>query len=403
MVDFLLGCSGWDYDEWIGPFYESRKGSKLAAYSRVFRTVEINSTFYRPPTPGMVLGWAKYTPDDFVFAAKVPQTVTHDRLLKVESGADKELADFCDLMGPLLQANKLGILLLQLPPRLRFYEDRTRSFFETLPDEYRFAIEFRNESWMRPEAFDLLREYGVAYTIVDEPLLPPVVHLTSPTAYFRWHGHGQDPWYNYRYSTEELESWVPKLRDVAAESEAVFGYFNNHFHGYAPENCLQVLEMLGVLEPEQRRAASRLRDHRRGILRASHGRVRATTLEDFGGIPPKGDVLPILRRLSTRPRIERARPMAQEVRLEAEAPVVARVGAYMVTIDVENRRISHNCEDWRKNVPSGPLCKHVSAVFLALDADASLPVLVDLRDNRDAWELEFVEEDGEGGLLTFET
>src|SRR6266508_2962966 len=81
MVRLRFGCSGWDYHEWIGPFYRNATESKLRAYSRVFDTAEINSTFYRSPSPGMVQGWGRFTPDDFVFAAKVPQTVTHDRFV----------------------------------------------------------------------------------------------------------------------------------------------------------------------------------------------------------------------------------------------------------------------------------------------------------------------------------
>ena len=74
MARLRFGCSGWDYQEWIGPFYRNASESKLSAYARVFDTAEINSTFYRAPSPGMVIGWGKYTPEDFVFAAKVPQT-----------------------------------------------------------------------------------------------------------------------------------------------------------------------------------------------------------------------------------------------------------------------------------------------------------------------------------------
>src|SRR5207244_10498371 len=76
------------------------------------------------------------------------------------------------------------------------------------------------------EAFDLLQSTGVAYTIVDEPLLPPDLHVTSPTAYLRWHGHGSDPWYNYHYSEDELMSWVPRVQQVASQSQTVFGFFN---------------------------------------------------------------------------------------------------------------------------------------------------------------------------------
>src|SRR2546426_59638 len=108
MVRLRFGCSGWDYQEWIGPVYRNASESKLRAYSRIFDTAEINSTFYRAPSPGMVQGWARFTPEDFVFAAKVPQTVTHDRLLDVAAGADKDLLAYCELMRPLLDAGKLG-------------------------------------------------------------------------------------------------------------------------------------------------------------------------------------------------------------------------------------------------------------------------------------------------------
>jgi uncharacterized protein YecE (DUF72 family) len=389
MGDVLLGCSGWDYEEWIGPFYQAKKGSKLAAYSKVFRTAEINSTFYRAPTPGMVLGWVRYTPEEFVFSAKVPQTVTHDKLLKVDSRAQEDLLDFCDLMSPLLEAGKLGPLLLQLPPRLRFDCDRTRAFFEHLPEEFRFAIEFRNESWMCEEALDLLREFKVAYTVVDEPLLPPDVHVTADVAYFRWHGHGRDPWYNYRYSRAELVPWVPRIEKAAGASKALYGYFNNHFHGYAPENCLEVLEMLGVLDLEQRKALKSIRDFRKGIVRTARGRVRTTTLEEFAG-GGEADVEALLRRMTTSPRLERARRIAEgDVKVEvAEGTVTAQVGAYIAFIDANRRVLRHDCEDWKKNLQDGPLCKHLCALFMRLPKERSAQVLEELRVSRDRWVLE---------------
>ncbi len=390
MGNVLLGCSGWDYEEWIGPFYESRTRSKLASYSRVFRTAEINSTFYRPPTEGMVLGWSRYSPEEFLFAAKVPQTVTHDRLLKVESGADRHLTDFCQLMRPLLDSDKLGVLLLQLPPRLRFHEERTRSFFEALPADYPFAIEFRNETWMCAEAVDLLKDFRVAYTVVDEPLLPSDIHVTSPIAYIRWHGHGTDPWYNYRYEKEELAPWIPKLEELTGRVKTVYGYFNNHFHGYAPENCLEVLEMLGALTPDQGKALRRVREFRRGILRAAHGKVKATTLEDFAADQGEEELYLLLEKLSTKSRIERARGIALEgVKVESEGEAVkAGVGPYSVVIDPADRLIRHDCEDWRKHLPGGQLCKHVSAVLITMPSGQALRILRELRDSRESWNLE---------------
>ncbi len=284
MVRLRFGCSGWDYQEWIGPLYRNASESKLSAYAKVFNTAEINSTFYRPPSPGMVLGWARYTPDDFIFTAKVPQTVTHERFLDVARGADADLKAYCDLMRPLLDEGKLGPLLLQLPPRLRFEEAVVHRFLDLLPRDFTFALEPRNRSWLALEAFDLLRSTGVAYTIVDEPLLPPDLHVTAPAAYVRWHGHGEDPWYNYRYSDEELKAWVPRIEQVASQAETVYGFFNNHFHGYAPENALRILRMLGVEDPEKTRALDRIERFRAGVTKEGL-RVHAATLEEFGAAP----------------------------------------------------------------------------------------------------------------------
>jgi len=102
---------------------------------------------------------------------------------------------------------------------------------------------------------------SVAYTNVDEPLLPPEIHVTADFAYFRWHGHGKRPWFDYRYKKEELEPWVPKVKQAAKGVKKIYGYFNNHFHGYGVENCLQVLEMLGVLNQEQEKAKQNVEEH----------------------------------------------------------------------------------------------------------------------------------------------
>lgn len=122
---------------------------------------------------------------------------------------------------------------------------------------FKYAVEFRSLSWMRGETWDLLKKFDVAYTNVDEPLLPPEVHLTSDFAYFRWHGRGENPWFDYRYSKDELEAWVPKVEEASQKVKKIVGYFNNHFHGYAPENCLYLIERLGLLSEEQKRLKDR--------------------------------------------------------------------------------------------------------------------------------------------------
>jgi len=261
----LLGTSGWSYREWIGPFYAKGEKSMLKAHSKVFRTAEINSTFYAYPSSGTVMGWTRYTPEDHVFCAKLPKKITHDKKLNIDEGIEEDLYNYCNLMRPLLLNGKLGALLIQLPPRYGFDLDHLESFFKILPSEFRFAIEFRNLSWMREETWILLEKYRVAYTNVDEPLLPPEVHVTTDFSYFRWHGHGTRPWFNYRYKKEELETWIPKVEKASKEVKKVYGYFNNHFHGYAVENCLQVLEMLGLIDKQQLETKARVEKYFRAI------------------------------------------------------------------------------------------------------------------------------------------
>jgi uncharacterized protein YecE (DUF72 family) len=117
----------------------------------------------------------------------------------------------------------------------------------------------------------VLRRYGVAYTVVDEPLLPPEVHLTADFSYFRWHGHGSPVWFDYRYSSTQLEEWAPKIRETAGKVKKFYGYFNNHYHGYAPENCLELLERLGLQSEEQKRVQqkSRVKQSELGAFSAS--------------------------------------------------------------------------------------------------------------------------------------
>jgi uncharacterized protein YecE (DUF72 family) len=255
----LLGTSGWSYKEWVGPFYDEETGM-LRSYTSVFRTAEIDSTFYAYPSKGLVIGWKTHTPADFIFTAKLPKIITHEKKLDLSKGVDSDLARFVDAMAPLAISGKLGCLLIQLPPSYGFDLDGLEEFFKVLPKNLRFAVEFRNLTWMRDETWPLLNRYRVAYVNVDEPLLPPDIHLTADFTYFRWHGRGKKVWFDYRYRKEELEPWVPKVAETEGKVERVYGFFNNHYHGYAVENCLQVMEMLGAIDDNQCRAKTRVED-----------------------------------------------------------------------------------------------------------------------------------------------
>ena len=205
-----LGTSGWSYTDWEGPFYPKGEKKKLTFYAKYFDTVEIDSTFYAFPKPGMVLGAARSTPEGFSFAAKLPKTITHEKKLEVGKGAKEDLFRFLHLMKPLADDGKLGPLLVQLPPSFAYSSgvQSLRSFLEVVPDGVALAVEFRNRSWLgKAEAVELLRQHNVAMTTVDEPLLPADTTTTADFAFVRWHGRGERPWYNYRYRQAELEGW----------------------------------------------------------------------------------------------------------------------------------------------------------------------------------------------------
>jgi uncharacterized protein YecE (DUF72 family) len=172
----------------------------------------------------MIYGLTRGSPKDFVFAAKLPKLITHTKKLNLDKGVQADLEKFLELMKPMNEAGKLGPLLIQLPPEFSFSEIETLSrFLALLPESYRFAVEFRNVSWLRDETWALLRKHNVAYTIVDEPLLPPKTVFTADFAYFRWHGRHSQPWFDYRYSEKELDEWVPKVKEAAEKTRKVYG------------------------------------------------------------------------------------------------------------------------------------------------------------------------------------
>ena len=255
MSNVSIGTSGWSYKEWEGVLYPKGEKAKLSYYARYFKTVEIDSTFYALPKERMIRGAMRSTPQDFVFSAKLPKVITHDKSLELEKGVRLDLTKFMLLMRPLQDAGRLGALLIQLPPSFAYEQGlpRLSRFLEIVPRDIRFSAEFRNSSWLgKGDVDDLLRSYSVAKTIVDEPLLPPETDVTADFAFIRWHGRGSRLWYSYRYSGSELETWVPKVKEVASKVKKVYGYANNHPFGHAVETALRETELLGIATKEQR-------------------------------------------------------------------------------------------------------------------------------------------------------
>ncbi|MEM3267265.1 MAG: DUF72 domain-containing protein [Conexivisphaerales archaeon] len=252
MPDVHIGTSGWSYDEWIGVFYPDKDTPKLKYYSSIFDTVEVDSSFYSFPKPSTVFGWVKNSGSNFTFSLKLPKIITHDMMLG--EGSSEQLDRFLNVIQPLWSSEKLGVLLVQLPPRLSFNDKLLEGFLASLPsDQYKFAVEFRNTSWLREETWKILRQYGVANTIVDEPILPSDILLTAKYTYIRWHGHGKKVWYDYKYGANDVKSWAGKIRQIS-KSHQVYGYWNNHFHGYAILNSLQELRELGMMNERRTHA-----------------------------------------------------------------------------------------------------------------------------------------------------
>jgi uncharacterized protein YecE (DUF72 family) len=375
-----LGCSGWDYRDWADVFYKTMEESKLNAYSRIFNTAEINSTFYSYPSQGIVFGWAKYTPPEFKFAVKLNRLITHEKRLDMSKGIGDDLNRFMELMRPLQDSGKLACILIQLPPGMKFMKDRVEAFLKILPSEIRFALEYRNDTWLTDEAHELISDYNVAAVVVDEPLLPPEVRVTSDIAYVRWHGRGEKMWYNYRYKREELAEWIPKIKEMAQGAD-VYGFFNNHYHGYAPENCLDVLDMLGVATPEQKEAKHRITEFRK--VRAVTKHVPKTLTDFFW--EEKEDVMTLLSGFIERSRMEKAREIKEiEIIESSRDKIVADVKGYSVYIDLEKRFILHDCPDWKWIAREKRFCKHVGALLLALSEDTARAVLESIRGQQ--WE-----------------
>ncbi len=260
-----LGTSGWKYKDWIGTFYPSRH-HHFHYYRTIFDTAEINSTFYTYPSVKLVEALVRNASKDFIFTAKIPQEITHELRLDLEAGADQRLGYFLKAMSPLQEAGRLGPLLLQLPPSLHFDPERLKAFLEIVPKKWLMAVEFRHRSWLRQETFSILRRHQAAYCIVDAPVMPPRVEVTAPFSYIRFHGHGEKLMYYYLYYEDELEEWVPKVLELEEKSpEGVYGYFNNHWFGFAARNCVEMQDLLGLgsrMPPHIRQRLRRITDQR---------------------------------------------------------------------------------------------------------------------------------------------
>ena len=283
-----IGTSGFGYSDWTVkhektkiPFYPPSpilaERQRLAYYSEIFPTVEINTSFYHFPRSTVVQKWERHVPENFLFAFKIPKAITHEKKL-VDVLVDLER--FLDTMQSGLR-RKLGPALLQLPPK---FSDKHKNalavFLRHWPSDLKLAVEFREMSWIKHlnQTTDLLSRYNAAFCIVDEPLLPPIIPVTADFSYIRFHGHGLKIWYQYRYSHKELLAWKKKIVTLQDNTKEIFTYFNNHPGGHAPANARQLAILLKQPLPKPE------------AINLTHVRKRAgekpqTSLEQYLDVP----------------------------------------------------------------------------------------------------------------------
>lgn len=236
-----IGTSGFHYKDWSGRFYPKNLKSNewLAYYSKHFKTVELNSTFYRTPIDSIVRHWLKNTPEDFLFTIKASRLITHFLRLR---HSEEALKNFLKVLKPFEKAKKLGCVLYQLPPNFKKNREILENFLKKIPKKYTNVFEFRHESWNDEEIFALLKKYRCTYCIVSSGTLLTHYQTTTQTVYIRFHGPQEI--YSSKYSTSELKKWTEKIQDFLRNGKEVYVYFNNDVQAFAVENAKKIEEML---------------------------------------------------------------------------------------------------------------------------------------------------------------
>ncbi len=265
-----VGPAGWSYKDWDGVVYPKKPGKTfdpLAYLARFFDTIEINSSFYRPPTASTTRSWANRVAEnrDFTFTAKLHRIFTHER----GKGTAADEKAFREGMDPLAKAGKLGAVLLQFPSSFK-NTNNDRLYLTTLLErfqDYPLEVEVRHTSWNNAQIYEWMEERGVGICNIDQPVfaksIRPAALTTSSIGYVRLHGRNYQNWfrdkaprderYNYLYSPDELDPWITRINEVAKQTRETYVITNNHFRGQAIVNAIEIkatLEEQRVPAPE---------------------------------------------------------------------------------------------------------------------------------------------------------
>jgi uncharacterized protein YecE (DUF72 family) len=256
--EFHIGCQGWNYEDWttkaggISVFYPrgTRSNEMLGLYAQIFDTIEVDSTFYAIPASSVVESWYKKTPADFTFSMKMPQQITHEYNLR--EPAFPMMEEFCERA--LLLKEKLGAVLIQLPPNFEASKENAkglREFLAELPKKIRFAIEFRNREWLVDWTFEELEKKSVALCLVEghwiprERMFEAIGKLTADFAYVRFMGERDLTSFDkvQRPQDANLQMWETEIKRIKAAN--VFAYFSNFYEGFAPVSVNKLKNLLG--------------------------------------------------------------------------------------------------------------------------------------------------------------
>jgi uncharacterized protein YecE (DUF72 family) len=236
---------GWSYQFWTELYPKGTLPENfLAEYAKHFDTVEVDNTFYRIPSKDTVEKWREHTPTDFLFSAKFPRRITHDKMLR-DSGEVTSV--FLERMSIL--RDKLGPLLLQFPYTFKLeHLDLLKDFLPTLPRSQRFVVEVRNKKLLCDELYSLLKENNVGFAIVQQPFMPTIEMVTSDFAYIRIEGDRRKLNGTLGKAeldkTDDIKRWAEKIQTLLDQSKEVFAYFSKFYSGYPPGDVRQTLELL---------------------------------------------------------------------------------------------------------------------------------------------------------------
>lgn len=240
---------GFSYKDWNGFFYPADMAARnyLAYYSRVFKAVEIDSTFYGTPKANTVERWAANTPEGFRFCVKTPRAITHDLGLEASTGL---MHDFTTAMRGL--GNRLGVILLQFPPSFHIDQLSTlKDFLGGLPEGFRYALEVRHQSWhLAQEAVsEMLAEAGVCWAATEYPGLPARILVTTDFLYVRWigqHGAFESHTRERIDRSQHLQAWWEGMQTRLDAVTDVYGFFNNDYAGFAAGTANRFKEIAGL-------------------------------------------------------------------------------------------------------------------------------------------------------------